>query len=153
MHLRRLVAMLAVTLVGAVLLGAPALAAKSDGADHRGRPLSTPLTGAEEVPGPGDPDGAGSATINVKRGKGELCYELSVEGIAPATAAHVHVAPAGDFGPVVVPLMPPTSGFSSGCVDIDRELAKAIKKDPDNYYVNVHNAEFPAGALRGQLGD
>ena len=69
----------------------------------------------------------------------------------PAIAAHIHKAPA-TTGPVVVPLTPPTSGSSSGTVqDVDRELAKEIVQDPDNYYVNVHNADYPAGALRGQL--
>ena len=58
-----------------------------------------------------------------------------------------------EAGPVVVPLAPPTSGFSSGCVTVTRELAKAIVKDPENYHVNVHNADFPEGAPRGQLDD
>ena len=75
-----------------------------------------------------------------------------MSGIAPATAAHIHEAPAGQAGPVVVPLAAPTDGTSSGCVTLEREELKEIAKNPDDYYVNVHNAEFPAGALRGQLG-
>jgi hypothetical protein len=46
---------------------------------------------------------------------------------------------------------PPTDGSVSACVEVDRELALAILKHPADYYVNVHNAEFPAGAARGQL--
>jgi hypothetical protein len=116
-----------------------------------GAPLSATMTGAAEVPGPGDPDGSGSASITVNPGLGEVCFELSVSDIAPATAAHIHVGPAGVAGPVVVPLAPPTSGTSSGCVSVDRELAMALVQETEDYYVNVHNAPFPAGAIRGQL--
>lgn len=117
-----------------------------------GRPLSAILTGAAEVPGPGDPDGSGTAFITLNPGLGEVCFELSVTGIAPATTAHIHLAPVGVAGPVVVGLTPPTSGVSSGCISgLPREGVKAILKDPAAYYVNVHNAEHPAGALRGQL--
>ncbi len=116
-----------------------------------GRPLSTTLSGAAEVPGPGDPDGRGRASLTINPGQGEICYELSVANIAPAMAAHIHEAPAGQAGPVVVGLMPPTNGAASGCVSVARELARDILMNPANYYVNVHNAEFPAGALRGQL--
>jgi hypothetical protein len=48
-------------------------------------------------------------------------------------------------------LDPPTDGTSSGCAEVSRELALAILMSPSDYYVNVHNAEFPAGAVRGQL--
>ena len=120
--------------------------------DRSGRPLSTGLNGAEEVPGPGDPDGAGTALLRVNPGRGTLCYRLSVEGIAGATGAHVHEAPSGAAGPIVVPLQPPANGTSRGCVEIGRALARDIVRDPSDYYVNVHNAEFPKGALRGQLG-
>jgi hypothetical protein len=81
-----------------------------------------------------------------------VCFSLAVTGITPATAAHIHVAPAGVPGPVVVTLAPPTSGSSSGCVSgVDADLIKAIRQHPELYYVNVHNVEFPGGALRGQL--
>ena len=120
-------------------------------AQAQGRPLATTLTGAAEVPGPGDPDGTGTATLTVNPGLGQICYELTVSGIAPATAAHIHVGPVGVAGPVVVPLAPPTGGSVSACADVDRELALKILKSPSDYYVNVHNAEFPAGAVRGQL--
>lgn len=109
------------------------------------------LTGAEEVPGPGDPDGSGSATLKLNPGLEEICYNLTVSDIAPATAAHIHFGTAGTAGPVVVGLEPPTSGSSSGCASADRDLIKNILKNPSDYYVNVHNAEYPAGAVRGQL--
>jgi hypothetical protein len=109
------------------------------------------MTGAAEVPGPGDPDGSGSAVLRLNRGQGEICYELAVSGIAPAFAAHIHVGTAGVAGPVVVPLAAPSEGSSSGCAAVDRDLVKAIIQHPENYYVNVHNAEYPAGAVRGQL--
>jgi hypothetical protein len=120
-------------------------------ADDGGRPFATTLTGAAEVPGPGDPDGSGTASIRLNHGQGEVCFELAVSGIVSASAAHIHVGAAGVAGPVVVGLSPPTSGTSSGCVAADPELIKAIIQTPQEYYVNVHNAEYPAGALRGQL--
>ena len=120
-------------------------------AQAQGRPLATTMTGAAEIPGPGDPDGTGTATLTVNPGLGQICYELTVAGIAPATAAHIHVGPVGVAGPVVVPLAAPTDGTVSACAEVDRELALAILKHPADYYVNVHNADFPAGAVRGQL--
>ena len=120
-------------------------------ADHGGVPLTATLTGAAEAPGPGDPDGSGTAVITLNHGQAEVCYELTAANIGPATAAHIHVAPVGVPGPVVVPLAPPTSGSSSGCVSVDRQLIKALIQQPDEYYVNVHNAAFPGGAIRGQL--
>jgi hypothetical protein len=118
-----------------------------------GRPLTTTLSGAEEAPGPGDPDGTGFAGLTINPGLRQVCFWLEVSGIAPATAAHIHIGAAGVPGPVVVPLAPPTTGRSQGCVDVTRELAKAIIQDPSAYYVNVHNDDFQPGAVRGQLGD
>ena len=141
----RKVAMFMLSLVGLFALGGLAMA------DEGGLPLSTTLTGAAEVPGPGDPDGSGTATLRLNPGQEEICYELTVSNIEPATAAHIHVGPVGDPGPVVVPLAAPTDGSSSGCTTADRDLILAIIANPENYYVNVHNMPYPAGALRGQL--
>ncbi len=118
---------------------------------HAG-PLATTLTGAAEVPGPGDPDGSGSFVARVKLGQGQLCYMLTVADIDPAHAAHVHVGTATQAGPVVIGLVPPTEGSSTACTTASRELLRDIKRNPENYYVNVHNATYPAGAVRGQLG-
>jgi hypothetical protein len=152
---RLLVSLVLAALVALALAGAASAAKPIDGADHGGRPLSTELTGAAEVPGPGDPDGSGTATITVNPGQEEVCWEINAAGIElPATAAHIHVGAAGVAGPVVVTLSAPdASGFSSGCttVDVNRDLAKAILKNPEDYYVNVHTSVFPAGAIRGQL--
>jgi hypothetical protein len=127
------------------------LALTSIAAGDSGRTFTTTLTGAAEVPGPGDPDGSGTATITLNHGQGMVCWEITVSGIAPATAAHIHEAPVGVAGPVDVTLSPPTSGSSSGCTEVDREEIKEIIQHPEEYYVNVHNADYPAGALRGQL--
>jgi hypothetical protein len=51
----------------------------------------------------------------------------------------------------VVTLETPADGDSSGCIDVDGATMAAIQDSPSNHYVNVHNAEFPAGAIRGQL--
>jgi hypothetical protein len=121
-------------------------------AQAAGRPLTAVLTGAAEVPGPGDPDGSGTATITVNPGQREICFTLQVDDIAPATAAHIHVGTVTEAGDVVVTLAPPSEGTSTGCVTLSRDLALAIIRDPSDYYVNVHNTAFPAGAVRGQLG-
>ena len=151
---RRLLLSLALAALVALALAGAASAAKLDVADHGGRPLSTVLTGAAEVP-PGDPEGSGTATITVNPGQEEVCWEITAAGILlPATAAHIHVGAAGTAPPnnVVVTLSAPdASGFSSGCTTVEREVALAILKNPENYYVNVHTREFPPGAIRGQL--
>ena len=118
--------------------------------------LSARLIGEAEVPGPGDPDGVGSARIRL--GDRRVCFTLRWSRIAPPTAAHIHEAPPGEAGPVVVPLfeasggLPPELSGVSGCVEgVDPGLIRDIRRHPRQYYVNVHNAPYPAGAVRGQL--
>ena len=141
---------LAVLALVASLIGL--LALTSTAATAAGAKRSTSLSGAEEVP-PADPDGTGSARITLNAGKATVCWELTVSNIAPATAAHIHKAPAGVNGSIVVGLSPPTSGSSSGCTTADPALIEDIIDNPEQYYVNVHNAEFPGGAVRGQLSN
>jgi hypothetical protein len=114
--------------------------------------LKATLTGAAEVPGPGDPDGSGSATLELDSGAGKVCFELRASGIGPSRAAHIHRGGRGEAGPVVVGLTPPSEGSSRDCVAADRALIEDMARNPAGYYVNLHNAEFANGALRGQLG-
>jgi hypothetical protein len=144
-----------VALAGVAVLATGVLAEGSPTTQQAGRPAArlARLTGAVEVP-PGDPDGSGLSTVIVDPAGGRLCFAIVVDDIVlPATAAHIHVAPAGVAGPIVVPLTAPdANGTSAGCVGgVDQQLLRAIKGHPRQYYVNVHTTDFPAGAVRGQL--
>lgn len=111
------------------------------------------LTGDQEVPGPGDPDGGGKAEVSIADRVDNLCYEIDgVIGIAAPTAAHIHRGAAGVAGPPVVTLDVPVDGESNGCVKAAEAIADEIEANPGNFYVNIHNAEYPNGAIRGQLG-
>jgi hypothetical protein len=118
-----------------------------------GTALAATLTGAAEVPGPGDPNGSGQASVRLVAGEGRVCFQLSAANVTlPAIAAHIHTGTTGTAGDVVVPLTPPdASGSSAGCVNVARPLVNAILANPGGYYVNVHTSEFPNGAIRGQL--
>ncbi|MBU1374837.1 MAG: CHRD domain-containing protein [Alphaproteobacteria bacterium] len=110
--------------------------------------LSAHLGGA----GSPDTDGAGHATFKIDTAKNEVCYTVMVEKIGAATAAHVHRGAAGANGPPVVPMKAPdAAGKTEGCATVDAAVIKDILANPAGFYVNVHNAEFPGGAIRGQL--
>jgi 5'-nucleotidase len=141
-------AALLVFLAAFVLVVGPATA--GDGGAVR----VAPLAGDWEVPGPGDPDGTGSATITLNEGRGQVCWDLNVAGITlPAAAAHIHEGAVGEAGDIVVMLSPPAGdGRASGCRSgVAAALIEDITDNQQNYYVNVHTSDFPAGALRGQL--
>jgi len=116
-----------------------------------GRALQVALSGDGEQPA-GDPVGTGTATFRLRSGQGQVCYQLAVKNLPAAVAAHIHKGASGVAGPVVIPLATPDqSGASHGCTAVTRPLVAAILADPAGYYANVHTAEFPAGAVRGQL--
>lgn len=142
--LRLLAATASITAVSMVL--------PASGAGAEDTVLRATLSGAKEVPGPGDPDGKGRARITIDGTR--VCWRLVAERIAKPTAAHIHRAPAGRAGPIVVNLfLTPRSleRAKRGCVRAERSLAKDIAKRPRRYYVNVHNLDHQAGAIRGQL--
>ena len=144
-------ALLPVAALAIAATAVPALAVDGSSAES-GRKLSTSLSGATEVPGPGDSDGRGAAEVRVNPGQGSVCYKVTYSGIDAPAAAHIHSGAAGVAGGVVVGLSVGAGGVIEGCTGVTRELAQALIQGPDAFYVNVHNAAFPNGAIRGQLG-
>ena len=118
-----------------------------------GATLIINLTGEAQGPGLGDPDGSGTAELLIDAVRGRFCFLLSVENIAPAQLAHIHRSPSGQAGgPIIVQMEAPADGESERCVPLAPAVAVSLLSDPAAYYVNIHNAEHPDGAVRGQLG-
>ena len=134
---------LAACMLAALVLALPAFAEKTS--------LTAKLAGSEEV-APADTDGKGTATVTTDDEKNTVCFKLSYSGIGDPTAAHIHKAAKGKNGKIVVPLFEDGDVKKRGCVrDVKASLVKQIAAKPASFYVNVHNQEFPEGAIRGQL--
>lgn len=116
---------------------------------------STVLTGEREVPGPGDPNGLGRALVSPRPAEGIVCVDIRYKNIVKPTGAHIHEAPPTEAGPIVIDFTPliatSVKGTIKGCVAVDPALARDVAQNPSDYYVNLHNAGYPAGAIRGQL--
>ncbi|PKO15090.1 MAG: CHRD domain-containing protein [Chloroflexi bacterium HGW-Chloroflexi-10] len=153
MHAKNLISRLCLTALVLLLTFALMGANVYDDVQPQKMLLRSWLSGGAEMPGPGDPDGMGQAQIVLKMKNYQVCWKIKVMGITlPATAAHIHSGDMSVAGPVVVALSAPNEmGLSSGCVEVDKDLFMALQMNPDLYYVNVHNVDFPAGAVRGQL--
>jgi hypothetical protein len=105
------------------------------------------MTGAEEVPGPGDPDGKGTATIVIDDAANTVCFELSYSGLGKVTAAHIHTGAKGVAGPPAVTLK-----GDKGCTEnVNPTTIQTLRDDPGSHYVNIHTDEYKNGAIRGQL--
>jgi CHRD domain len=138
-------ALLTIALLTAAAI--PALAVAS--AEVMSPVVSAKLTGRTEVP-KGDPDGKGLAVLHLNATKATACWDFKgIAKIGRPTAAHIHKAPVGKAGPVVVPFG--TTYKAKGCVKAAKKVIVAIETRPNSYYVNIHNAEYPSGAIRGQL--
>jgi hypothetical protein len=111
--------------------------------------LTASLDGAGEAKG-GDPDGSGSFSAEIDIETGDVCYLLAVEKIADAMAAHIHKGAAGKSGKPVTAI-DVTGPDDDLCIALEPSTLEKIVAMPGNYYVNVHTADFPAGAVRGQL--
>lgn len=115
------------------------------------------MNGAQEVPGPGDADGTATGTLTVNDSTGLISWSLSYASIAAPSAMHIHgpSAPVGVAAGVFVGLGVVTTGGAGTLINsVTTTVANAlaINAGPSNFYVNIHNAAFPAGAVRGQLG-
>lgn len=119
--------------------------------DSNNERLFTVMDGNQEVP-PGDPYAIGLTRLQLNPNDGKICANLRVSLIDKPTAAHIHKGITGEEGPVVVTLPTPDSqGKSNGCVNVSKEKIQDISNNPSHYYVNVHDAIYPDGAIRGQL--
>lgn len=163
--LKVLTAAIAVSMIGAS--GSVGTAGASDG----GRTFQIALSGANEVPTNvhGDAD-RGSVTVTINLGQRRVCWQFGeltlTAGEALPHISHIHEAPAGVAGPIVLTFFgaPPNTGgvntptaptaypTDTVCLEnVSRELLINIFSDPDQYYVNMHNTTHPAGVVRGQL--
>jgi hypothetical protein len=146
----RRVAALLVVAVAAVATGLVPASAQTE--RSKVRVFHVTLAGENESPA-ADPVATGTATIRIRPGTTKVCYQLTAHDLSgPAAAAHIHAGASGVSGPVLIPLRTPNaSGRSSGCAKASRRIVSGILAHPARYYVNVHTAEFPAGAIRAQL--
>jgi len=131
------------------------------------------LSGDEEVPEEGEVEttATGDATFELSADGAEMSYTVNVSGLNDVNMAHIHLAPTGENGPVVVwlhPEGPPPElleGTTDGLLasgtftadDLMEDLAGGTLEDlvaemvAGNAYVNAHTEVYPAGEIRGQI--
>ncbi|MXP41108.1 CHRD domain-containing protein [Altererythrobacter soli] len=123
---------------------------EEDVTEATGLRLHANLLGTNEVP-PGDSDGSGTAHVTVNPVLDRICTDLEVREIGVVTAAHIHRGAAGVNGPPVITLDAPDDSDSEECDMVADALLEEIAANPQGFYVNVHTAQYPNGAIRGQL--
>jgi hypothetical protein len=111
--------------------------------------VSAKLTGKVEIPA-GDANGSGWVEVTLDKSKGKACWDFSkVKNIGTPQAAHIHQGKAGKVGPVVIPLG--AAYKTKGCIAASKMVIANVLAKPSGFYVNIHNAAYPNGAIRGQL--
>jgi hypothetical protein len=114
------------------------------------RVLIAAMSGDEEAPEDGDDDAYGAAIVDFRRAGG-ICFRVEPRGVETLNAGHIHRGPRGEAGPVVVPLFTGRAPTRRRCVRVAAALRREIMRFPRRFYVNVHNEDFPGGAVRGPL--
>jgi hypothetical protein len=106
------------------------------------------MSGNQEIP-PVTTTGSGSGTINVAPDRG-VTGSIAVAGMTP-TVAHIHEAPAGSNGPIVIPLV--KSGDNTWSVPSGTTLTPAQYESfkAGKLYYNVHSEAHRGGEIRGQI--
>ena len=136
-------------LVVLAIMAAAALPAIAIGATADKGTVTAKMTGKAEVPDKGAPGATGNASFTVDTGTGKICWTFTnVKGIDKPMASHIHEAGKGKPGPVVVPLG--KAYKAKGCTTSKSEAGDVLEH-PGDYYVNIHTAKYPNGAVRGQL--
>ncbi len=150
------------SLIAVLVMGLAATVTAADGLRFKTGLLSTNELHST------DADGSGKAIVWIDAAAGTVCFDISFRDSGTPNRAHIHAANAQNAGPIVVPffdIQTPATLFDArheelesksrtgGCVQASPELLAQIAADPANYYVNLHNARFPAGSMRGQLDD
>ena len=112
------------------------------------------MSGDQAVPGPGDADGRASGTLSIDDATGLIAWNFTYSDIASPAAMHIHSGAAGERGGVAVPLEVTTTGAVGtliGSTMAEADAVASILASPASFYVNIHNADFRGGAIRGQL--
>jgi hypothetical protein len=108
------------------------------------------LSGAAETQR-GARAGKGVAIIAF-HGASEVCWRFAhLHGFTDATSARIHSGAKGKAGRVVVSLSGGPRLRHQGCRHVSASVITAIERSPQDYYVNVHSARYPHGAVRAQL--
>jgi hypothetical protein len=107
------------------------------------------LKGKNEAPA-APASNKGKVELRLNTATGKVCWEFKLAKIdGKPSQAHIHKGKVGVSGNIVVPLG--ANYNRQGCTSEAKSLVKSIAGHPGAYYVNVHNAKHPLGAMRGQL--
>jgi hypothetical protein len=106
------------------------------------------LSGSQEVPVV-TTGASGSGTITVAD-DGSVSGSVMTTGIA-GTAAHIHMAAAGQNGPVAIPLTKSGDGVWAVPAGAKLTEAQVAAFKAGKLYVNVHSDANKGGEIRGQL--
>ena len=157
-------------LLVAAMAGTLATGAAAGAVGTGGRPFRLALSGANEFNAAGVPSNPhgdadrGSVVLTLNQGQERICWQFGAitltAGEALPFVGHIHEAPPGVAGPVVVDLFgtastgPAPTVYPTGttCVHADADVIKDIRQNPEDYYINVHNTQHPGGVMRAQLG-
>ena len=119
--------------------------------------FTVPMNGQEQMNfafptgGTGDPDATGSVTLRINPANRQVCYDFRLSGLSEPVMAHIHRGPPLRNGPPVIILFTGANSQLDDCVASTRSQLSEIVDNPSNFYVSIDTAEYPDGALRGQL--
>lgn len=109
------------------------------------------LSGENEVPEVATA-GRGLATFTFDEKKSTMYFNVHLTGLSgPITGMHIHNAPEGENGPVIINLTTYLNGTRAKGAVANISATSFAKFLTGDYYINVHTAENPGGEIRGQI--